>query len=334
MNQGSDGDLDPIGGPVDPDAIEDLLEENTALWLNAGLTVHAPPNSAMPPPSDPGSAYERLTPVKAGTEDEKRPFPYVHSIMGRPNFVATRGYVDTFFQSDFHSATFLKYGESLIPTHQTPDDDRRWLSKLNAKFYDDEQPEDKLGSTHDERIRAVLVKRGLRVVYHRVDTATYARRSRSGRRENPARSTRWVCESYEQVPTIHDYNLADYRRRHPEFPSRQDVPRSLSRRGAGKQPEDRSRSRGNESGRAYMSQAASSGRSSRRGSISSIVEGGEGLRGKREQYVEQELNYDADNVPRRAWSELDKGSATGFADGPKSWKCLTEGCSKNEVLNM
>ena len=324
MNQGSTSD--PFGGPIDPDSIGELLEENTKLRMNAAPISGPPPDYPERPPSDPGTAYDRLSPPKP-PRDTKPPTEFVHPKLRRPAFVVNRGSVPSFLQTNATLATWLTYGESIIPTHDNPETDRSWLTAHHAYIHPQPQTRSTNG-TKKSVIDAVLIERGLRIRYHRTDTAVPAfPASEPGALEEPARSTRLVQESYRQLATDHDHNLADYRRRHPEGELRQMT--SGTRDGGAP-----NRKYSGTSQREIANRSPSSARSSRRGSIDSDVTEGGGIHGYRRQFIEQTVAYDAADVPHRTWIETDKGRAYGFAGGLKLWNESIEGSSMNEEISL
>lgn len=252
--------------------------------------------------------------------------------MGRPDFVAQRGKVPVFFESDDVYADRVTPGQSLIRTYEDPSLDLLWLKNKGARITDNTranytQADYIEGSAKTSVIDAFLEDRGLVVHYYRTDVAlppTLA--SSSGRPGEPARSTRRVRESYHQVETEHDQQLAEYRQRHPEGAFRQTS--SGSRDGDSKAP-DRKDSASSGHSRNHEEASPSSARSSRRGSIGSGVTDGGGIHGWRELYTKQTVNYKA-GVPYRTWDETDEGSVHGFAGGPVRWKEHIGGSSRNE----
>jgi hypothetical protein len=323
MNQGQS--QDPIGGANDEDTVFNLLQANTQRWMGEGAAAR-PPSHPERPPSDPGTAYNRLPPLKP-PRDSKPPTAFVLSKLRRPAFVVNRGSVPTYLQTDVSLAVKLTCGESIVPTHEDPERDRLWLTAHHAQFNPQPQTRSTSGPTEKSVIDAVLIERGLRIMYHRTDTAVPASTaSEPGALEQPAKSIRLVHESYQQLSTDHDYQLADYRRRHPEHELRQTTSGSRD----GKAP---NRKDSGTSGRT-MRTAEESPQGSRRGSIHSDVTEGGGIRGDRSQLIEQTIAYDAADVPHRTWIETDKGRAYGFAGGPRFWTERIEGGSMNEEINL
>ena len=334
MNQGPSAD--PIGGPNDLKSIDELLKQNTELWIGAAPIPGSPPSHPERPPSDPGTAYDRLPPLEP-PRDRKPPTAFVLSKLRRPTFVVSRGSVPAYLQTDASLAVKLTCGESIVPTHEDPERDRSWLTAHHAHIYPQPQTGSTSGPTEKSVIDAVLIERGLRIKYHRTDTAVSGfLASEPGALEQPAKSTRLVHESYQQLPTDHDYNLAAYRRRHPEReprPLRQTTSGSRDGDGDGK---GLNRKDSGTSGRTMRTAEESppSAQSSRRGSIHSDVTEGGGIRGSRSQLIEQTIAYNAAHVPHRTWIETDKGRAYGFAGGPRFWTDRIEGGSMNEEINL